>query len=129
MKGKQQVKKRSIPSALGYGLATLTSLFLLSACGAPAIEPVAPIEVRTIETPRPAPIVPTVDQLKLKDVKWIIITPENMNNVFASLSGEAVLFAVTTSGYEAIALNLSDVRAMIQQQQQIIAIYQDSYRR
>lgn len=44
------------------------------------------------------------------------------------MSGEAVLFAVTTDGYEALALNLSDVRAMVQQQQKIIAIYQNSYR-
>lgn len=124
------MKERSTQSVLGFGLATLTSLFLLSACSrAPVVEQVTPVQVRTIETPRPAPIVPAVDQLQLRDVKWTIITPENVDEVFASLSGEAVLFAITTSGYEALALNLSDVRALIQQQQQIIAIYQNSYRR
>lgn len=125
----QQVKERSTQSALGFGLVTLTSLFLLSACSQPTPAPVQPVEVRTLEIPRPAPVVPTVDQLQLRDVKWTIITPDNVDEVFASLSGEAVLFAVTADGYEALALNLSDVRAMIQQQQRIIAIYQDSYRR
>ena len=123
------MKERSTQSALGFGLVTLTSLFLLSACSQPTTAPVQPVEVRTLEIPRPAPVVPTVDQLQLRDVKWTIITPDNVDEVFASLSGEAVLFAVTADGYEALALNLSDVRAMIQQQQRIIAIYQDSYRR
>lgn len=118
----------STQNALGFGLVALTSLLLLSACGRSAPEPVTPIQVRTIETPRPAPVVPSVDQLQLRDVKWTIVTQDNVNEVFASLPGEAVLFAVTTDGYEALALNLSDVRAMIQQQQKIIAIYQNSYR-
>jgi len=123
------VKDSSTRNARGYGLIALTSLFLLSACGStPEIEPIRPVEVRTVQIPRPAPIVPSVDQIQLRDVKWIIITPENVDEVFASMSGEMVLFAVTTSGYEALALNLSDVRAMIQQQQRIIALYKNSYR-
>ena len=121
------MKNSSIQNALGFGLIALSSLFLLSACGSTS-EPVVPIQVRTIETPRPAPVVPSVDQLQLREVKWTIVTPDNVNEVFSSMSGEAVLFAVTTDGYEALALNLSDVRAMVQQQQKIIAIYQNSYR-
>ena len=124
----QKVKNSSIQNALGSGLIALTSLLLLSACAGPTSEPVAPIQVRTIETPRPAPVVPSVDQLQLREVKWTIVTPDNASEVFAAMPGDAVLFAVTTDGYEALALNLSDVRAMVQQQQKIIAIYQNSYR-
>lgn len=86
------------------------------------------VEVRTVETKRPAPIVPEVDQINLRTVSWKVITPENIDEVFTSMSGDAVLFAVTSAGYEALALNLSDVRAMVQQQQRIIAIYQRSFR-
>jgi hypothetical protein len=125
----QKVINSSTQNVLGFGLVALTSLFLLSACGKSIPEPVTPIQVRTIETPRPAPVVPSVDQLQLREVKWTIVTPDNVSEVFASLPGEAVLFAVTTDGYEALALNLSDVRAMVQQQQKIIAIYQNSYRK
>jgi hypothetical protein len=125
----QQVKDSSTRNALGYGLVALTSLFLLSACGSePAVESVKPVEVRTVQIPRPAPIVPSVDQIQLRDVKWIIITPENVDEIFNSLPSDAVLFAVTTSGYESLGLNISDIRAMIQQQQRIIAIYQESFR-
>ena len=119
------VRKNLIRNALFFGMA----LVFLSAC-TPTIEEVAIIETRTIRIPKPAPIVPTADQLKLRSVEWKIVTPENIDEVFASLSTDnIVLFAITSDGYEALALNLSDLRAHVQQQQKIIAIYRDSYDR
>ncbi len=107
----------------------LSSVLFLIACGSTPIEEVKPIEIRTIEVPRPAPIVPSVDQLRLRPVNWIVITPNNIEESFAKIqSGEVVLFAVTTQGYENIALNISDIRSLIEQQKKIIAIYQTQYR-
>lgn len=111
--------------------AVLPFVLILAACGSSetAIEPVKPVEVRTLEVQKPAPIVPTVDQLRLRDVKWVIITPENVDEKFKEIkTGEVVLFALTTNGYENIALNLSDIRAMIDQQKKIIAIYESQYK-
>lgn len=107
----------------------LSSIIFLAACGSRVEEPVKPIEVRTIEIPRPAPVVPEVDQLRLREVEWIIITPENVDEKFAEIkNGEAVLFAITADGYENISLNLSDIRAMIDQQKKIIAIYKSQFK-
>jgi len=118
------MKDSSILNVLGF----ITSAFLLSACSTPNVEPVVPVEIRTIETKRPAPIVPTVDQLNLRKITWIVITPDNIDEKFAQIQkGELVLFAVTTEGYENIALNLSDVRAMIEQQNKIIGIYENLF--
>lgn len=112
-----------------FKLIPILGLLFLAACSTPQVEEVKPIEVRTIEIPRPAPIVPTVDQLRLREVNWIIITPENIEEKFKEIeTGELVLFAVTSDGYENIALNLSDIRAMIEQQRRIIAIYQAQYK-
>jgi hypothetical protein len=109
--------------------AILSSILFLAACGSAPIEEVKPVEIRTIEVPRPAPIVPSVDQLRLRPVNWIVITPENVDQKFAEIkSGELVLFAVTTEGYENMALNLSDIRAMIDQQTKIIAIYKSHFK-
>jgi hypothetical protein len=106
----------------------LSSILFVAACSTPAIEEVRPVEVRTIQVPRPAPIVPAVDQLRLRTVNWIIITPDNIDESFAKIqSGELVLFAVTAQGYENIALNLSDIRALIEQQNRIIAIYKAQF--
>jgi hypothetical protein len=108
----------------------LSSIVFLVACGSSAeIEPVKPVEVRTLEVEKPAPVVPTVDQLRLREVKWVIITPENAEEKFAEIKkGEVVLFALTPEGYENIALNLSDIRALIEQQKKIIAIYESQYK-
>jgi hypothetical protein len=102
----------------------------LTACSStPSIpQPVPPVEVRTVQAQRPAPIVPPVDQLRLRQITWKIITPENVEDVFSSLSGDVVLFALTSDGYEALSLNISDIRGLVEQQQRIIAIYQSSFR-
>lgn len=99
----------------------------LANCGKPIVEPVQSVEVRTVEVKPPKPIVPTPDQLKLRDFEWIVVTPDNLDEVFNNLDGEKVLFAVTAKGYEAIALNLSDIRALIEQQNKIIAIYEKQF--
>jgi len=119
-----RMKKNLIQNALGFILIGL----LISACGSKEIEPVEIVEVKTIEIPRPAPIVPEIDQLKLRQVQWVIITPDNVEQKFNEIkNGEAVLFALTANDYEKISLNLSDVRAAMDQQKKIIAVYEDSY--
>lgn len=70
---------------------------------------------------------PAVDTLNLRDVEFIIITPENQEEVFANLSKDKVLIALTADGYEKLALNISDIRALIQQQKTIIAVYEKQW--
>ena len=109
-------------------LGCITSLLLLSACS-PSIPESNPVVIKYVETPRPAPIVPAVDQLDLRTVEWEIITPENVDAKFAEIkSGQAVFFAITQDGYKALAMNLSDIRANIEQHKKIIAVYENSYR-
>lgn len=102
----------------------------LSACGETTkIKEVPVVETRTVEVPRPAPIVPSVDQLRLRKIEWIVITPENVDEVFAELDSDSVaLFALTADGYEALSLNISDIRSILQQQKRVIAVYRDSFR-
>lgn len=110
-------------------LGCIVSAFLLSACAAPTtVEPVTPVQVRTVEVPRPAPIVPNVDQLDLRPVTWVVITPDNVDEKFKQIqNGEMVLFALTRDGYENLSLNLSDIRANIQQYQRVIAVYRSQF--
>jgi hypothetical protein len=97
---------------------------LIAACGS-TIQEVPIVETRVIEIQPPKPIVPRVDQLDLRNVTWVVLTPDNVGEKFEQIrTGELVFFAVTADGYEALALNLSDIRAMIEQQQRIIAIYE-----
>lgn len=86
------------------------------------------VVVKTQPVATPKPIVPPVDQLRMRDVKWVVITPENIDEQFAKITtGEVVLFAVTAQGYENLALNLSDVRANIDQYKAVIGVYERSF--
>lgn len=70
------------------------------------------------------------DQLFLQEVSWTIITSENYEQVFKALKSTGqpvVLFGLTDTGYQALALNLSSIRSFIQQQQTIIAAYERYY--
>ena len=82
-------------------------------------------ETQIVKPPNPS--VPNPDELNLRDFEFIVITPENVEEVFANMRGDKALFALTSKGYENIALNLSDIRSLIQQQKAIIAIYEKQW--
>jgi predicted transcriptional regulator len=64
----------------------------------------------------------------MRDIEFIIVTPENVEQVFEDIeSDDIVIFGVTDKGYEDIALNLADLRAYIQQQKKVIGIYESQY--
>ena len=111
-----------IINALGCGLVILA----LAGCANPR-----KLEISAKPVERPELVLPSADQLNMRDVQWVVITPENYEEVFARLKGEnkdLVLFGLTDEGYERLALNLSDVRAYIQQQRTIIAAYERYYK-
>jgi len=66
----------------------------------------------------------------MKDVKWIVVTPDNWEAAVIELKKTGrpvVLFGLTDQGYEDLGLNFSDIRALVQQQQTIIAAYEGYY--
>lgn len=109
-------------SALGF----LTALTILSGCASKPEE----IKISTTPVERPQLVLPQPDQLVTRPVEWIVVTPENINEVFDELrknNQRVVLFALTDKGYENVSLNLNDIRTYIQQQQLIIIAYNDYY--
>lgn len=119
--------KISIMNVLGF----MTVLLTVSACSSvdiPEKEPI--IEVKEVPIEKPAPIVPTVEQLKLKDVDWVVITEKNYEEIFEEMKQKnqnPVIFGLSGEGYENLALNINDLRSTIQQYQTILAIYEKSY--
>jgi hypothetical protein len=88
------------------------------------------LEISTTPVVRPTLILPEADEVVARPVEWIVITPDNFEEKIADLaaSGEAiVVFGVTSTGYENLSLNLSDIRALVEQQQQIIVAYDRYY--
>ena len=113
---------RSTMNALGCGLA----LLLLSSCA--SVPPSITVSTKPIE--KPTLIVPPVDTLVMKEVKWIIVTEENLDEVIADLkkTGQPLaIFGLSGQGYENLSTNFSAIRALVQQQQSIIAAYESYY--
>lgn len=74
---------------------------------------------------------PGADALNMREVKWVIITPENFEQVVeeAKKSGRPIaFFALTDEGYANLGMNFSSIRAYIQQQQAIILAYENYYK-
>lgn len=88
------------------------------------------IEISAKPIDKPQLILPPVEQLRLKDVEWIIITEENAQEVFEQLlkdRKDPMLIGLTDDGYEVLSLNMSDIMKLIAQQRQIIAAYRNYY--
>ena len=89
------------------------------------------IEISAKPVDKPKLELPKADQLFFKEMEWILITPDNYEEVFEKLSATGrpvVLFGLTDNGYETLATNLSSLRAFVQQQQIIIAAYESYYK-
>lgn len=64
----------------------------------------------------------------MKNVDYIVITPENAEEVFSELrrSGKpVVLFAVTEDGYQNLSLNMAQILEVLLQKNAVIAAYED----
>ena len=89
-----------------------------------------PIEVTT-KAVKKAPItLPSVDEYNHRNVTWIILTPENVEKEFVKLAkkGKSIaIFGLSADGYEALALNGSDIRKLVQQLQAQVGAYKKYY--
>lgn len=111
-----------IPNALV--LLTLTT-FLISGCSS-----VQKLDVFTTEVERAPLNLPNPETPKLEDIKWIIITSENAEEVFAKMQNEGkdpVLFGISDDDYELLAKNFAQIRAFMIQQGSTLEQYREYY--
>ena len=88
------------------------------------------IEISAKPIDKPNLVLPPVEQLRLKDVEWIVITQDNYQEVFDKLlkdKKDPALIGLTDDGYEKLSLNMSDIMRLLAQQKSIIAAYQNYY--
>ena len=117
------VNMKKITNVLGF----LILFVAVSACSTPQPRP---ITVSASPVDRPELVLPNPDRIQTRSIDWVIITPDNAEEVFERIraTGRPVtFFALTEQGYEALALNLNDLRTFIQQLQTIIQAYENYY--
>ena len=108
-------------SVLGF-----TMIIGLAACSTQPQQ----IEISSKPIDKPTLSLPPVDELNMRKLEWIVINEANVDAVIAQLAASGKPFAIyglTGEGYAALGLNFSDIRALVQQQQAIIAAYEGYY--
>ena len=101
---------------------------ILSGCASTSTPTTAIVQVE-----KPTMMLPNVDQVRLKDVEWHIITRDakpgtdgHIDNVWKKATKDS-LFAVTSTGYENMSMNVAELTKVIKQLQAQVQAYKDYY--
>lgn len=88
------------------------------------------IEAETKAVERTQLDLPMAEPLELRDPKWVIITPENAEEVLSELqeSGyDPVIFGLTDSGYQRLSIDFAKIREHINTQRNVLLQYKQYY--
>ena len=115
-------------------LIPVISLSLLSGCAFPGLnlfsKPVKSVEIISKPIERTRLDIPDPKPIKGREFEWVIITPENADEVWKQLkekNADLVLIGLTDVGYEELAMTMAEVRNLIAQQRTIIIKYKEYY--
>lgn len=103
----------------------IPTIFLSSCSSVPKV-----VTYKSSPIDKPILILPDTSVLELRDVDFIIVTIDNMDEVMNELqkvNSNIALFALTDVGYENLSLNNAEILKLLTQQQSIIAAYKSYY--
>ena len=110
-----------------YIMLVVALIFLAGCSSTPKIKEVAitttAVEKLPLSLPNPQP-------LELQEVEWIVVTEENIEEVWQLLKDKnegVALFALRHGDYERLALNIKDIRAQIGEYVVILKQYKEYY--
>ena len=105
-------------------------LLVVTACSRTPIKEVVTVPT-VVETPEiEAPTIKIVrrpDPVAMKDADIVVVTESNLEEVIERIKGtqgEFVLYAMTASSFEALALNLEQIKRFIEEQNEVILYYE-----
>ena len=88
------------------------------------------VKIFSVEEPRAKLNLPDPMPLTLEDIRWIIITSENAQEVFKKLEEagiDPVLFGLTDKDYELLAKNFAQIRQKLQETNSLLDEYKKYY--
>jgi len=88
------------------------------------------IKIFSLEKPREKLDYPMPTALQLEELKWIIITSENAQEVFKKLEEagiDPVLFGITDKDYQVLARNFAQIRQKLQETNNLLQEYKKYY--
>ena len=102
-------------------------LFLTGCSMTPKVKEIA---ITTTATEKLPLSLPDPQALELQEVEWIIVTEENIEEVWQLLRDKnegVALFALRHGDYERLALNIKDIRATIGEYVVVLKQYREYY--
>ncbi len=110
-------------------------LLVVTACSRTPIKEVVTVPT-VVETPEiEAPTINIVrrpDPVAMKDADIVVVTESNLEDVIKRIKdtqGEFVLYAMTASSFEALALNLEQIKRFIEEQNSVILYYEKAVKK
>jgi acetolactate synthase small subunit len=103
----------------------LTSLTLITGLSACSTTPQS-VEYSARPINRPELILPEANTLDLREVDFVVVNRDNIEQIFSQLEREGkpvVLFALTDENYQNLSLNIADIMELLSQQKAIIIAY------
>ncbi len=88
------------------------------------------IKIFQVEEPRKNLNYPMPTALELEEIRWIIITSENAEEVFAKLEAagiDPVLFGLTDKDFQILAKNFAQIRQKLQETTNLLEEYKKYY--
>ena len=88
------------------------------------------IKIFSVEKPREKLNYPMPTALQLEEIKWIIITSENAEEVFKKLEEagiDPVLFGLTDKDFQVLARNFAQIRQKLQETNNLLQEYKKYY--
>jgi len=85
------------------------------------------VRTETVYVQRDIPIQKRPDPIELDDVRFYAVSEKNVDEFLKSFQdkyGSIVFFAITVPDYEAISLNVAELKRYIEQQKALILYYE-----
>lgn len=109
----------------------LLTVGLLTGCASfPFGKKVEPLVIQTEAVKRTPLNLPDPAPVKLNGIKWVLVTPDTVNEVWERLdkSGDdLVLFSLTADQYELLAMDMLQIRQFMEKQKDTIIKYREYY--
>ena len=110
-------------------LLPVLALFLVG-CAGTKVQPESKVVIqKVIEKKLPLNIA-SPEPLNLDNVEWVIVTRENIDEVWAQIEGDnegVALFALRHGDYEKLAMNIVEIRKLIGEYVIILKQYKEYY--
>ena len=110
-------------------LLPVMALFLVG-CATNKVQPTEKIVIQKVIEKKLPLNIHDPEPLELADVEWVIVTRENIDEVWAQIEADnegVALFALRHGDYERLALNIVDIRAQLGEYIIILKRYREYY--